>query len=210
MTDDNVPESPAEEADLTRTAREAQAKLDSVQAPKQVITKIRRQGAKAPANLRPDPVFEIGVHLRNISIGKAISNTTATLNFDIDVPSGAWIDLIGEHAYAAMLGKSFLGEGLLIKGVPLTIDSENRTVQKASAQITRFASDGKTDQIATCLLPLLGDKAQLIGILDAFDGPWRLNCPVDIEGALRLYQMQETFDLTSTTRPEAEREAVKA
>jgi hypothetical protein len=213
MTDDpqaGTTDSPPTDEELTRTAREAKGKLDSVTAPKQVVTRIHRKGPKPPKSITDrDPLIEMGVKLKNVSIGKAVANTTATLSFDMDVPSDAWTQLMGLHAYACVFAKGYLGEGLTIKQVPLTIDSEQRVIQKMQAQLVRYASDGKTDQLADCILPLIGDPAELKPLLDKIDGPWRLNCPVDIDGVLQLYTMQESFDLTSTTRPASEREAAR-
>jgi hypothetical protein len=185
---------PGEDEGL-RTDREAAAKLDQVQAPPATVTKLRRKGPKPPLNLA-EPMIEFGCHMRVVSIGKAIANVSATLNFEMDIPQEGIGELMGEHAYAGVfVGFGFLGEGLFIKQAPLAVDVENRLHQKLQVTLPRFDS-ANTDQMVRSILPLIGDPKLLTPLLD-LEGPWRLNCQVDIPGTLRFHAMQQSFDLTA-------------
>jgi hypothetical protein len=201
---ETAPEPQADEA--LRTDQEAEAKLDGVVAPPAKVTKLRRRGPKPPANLGEE-VAEFGVKIRNISIGKPIANVQVTITMDLDRPQPGIGALMGQHAYTGVFGGGFLGEGLVIKEAPRKIDAESRVIESLKLTMPRFDSGGQRDQIETNILPLLGDKSSLVAVLHAIDGSWRLNCPVDIPGALRLHRMQETFDLTKVATTEAEDKA---
>lgn len=190
------------EDDALRTDREAEAKLDTVTAPVATVTRIRRKGPKPPAGLG-DPIIEFGAKLKVISIGKPIANVNTTLVFDLDIPQPGISELMGEHAYTGVFAGGLLGEGVFIKEAPRKVDSDNRVVEQIKVTLPRFDS-AQVDQIERCILPLLGDKDTIAPLLSAFDGSWRLNCPVDIPGVFRLHVMQQSFDLTKQATTEAE------
>lgn len=195
----------ADEALLTDRA--AEAKLDTVTAPPAKVTKLRRKGPKPPTGLGEE-MIEIGVKLTGISIGKPIANVQATLAFTLDRPQKEISELMGQHAYSGVFAGGFLGEGIEIKEAPRKVDADKRVVESLKVSMPRFDS-GQRDQIERCILPLIDDPEVLKPLL-GLQGSWRLNCPVDIPGVLRLHRMQETFDLTKRATTAAEDAAAGA
>lgn len=164
---------------------------DAPQPPPQPIT--RRKHRKPPANL-DEPVLVIPCRLRNVSVGKSIANVTATLTFAVDSPADVR-EYLGEHAYAVVFGLDYIGNGVQLKDAPLSVDVENNVNQSLKLQLPRWA-DGGVDQVKEFIAPLLPDPEALNDELLGLSSPWRLNIKVDIEGQLRLHQMQQSFDLT--------------
>ena len=153
----------------------------------------------APKPVRPapfdlgDPFFRIHATITNISLGKPVSNVSASFAVALAYPYDGFTDLMGEHALAAMFGGSFLGNGIIVRDVALHADVENDVVQKIKLVMPRY-DDGK-DQLAAYVAPFLDDPAIMDRLLN-YAGAWRLNLPVKIEGELALYEPQERFDLT--------------
>ena len=147
-----------------------------------------------PAMNGADPEASYSVHLRQVSLGKPVSNVSATLTFDLDIPEFD-VALMGMHAFTLQFLEGFLGDGALIKEAPTKADDENNVHQQLKIRIPRFLNENY-DQILACIAPLVGGK-KLYEPLFGLDWSWRLNIPVDIPGELRLYAMQQKFDLTS-------------
>ena len=141
-----------------------------------------------------DPFFTVPAHVKNISLGRPVSNVTATLSVALDYPWDGFTDLMGEHALAAVFGDSFLGNGIRVLDVALHTDVENEVTQRVKLSMPRY-DDGK-DQLAAYVAPLLEDPSVIDRLLN-YAGPWRLNLPVNIEGSFSLYEPQERFDLTA-------------
>lgn len=158
--------------------------------PRQVRSTRKR---KAPANLG-EPVLVTSGKLKLISVGKGIANVTVTLGFTLDVPIDIR-DLLGEHAYAASFDGNYLGNGVFIKDAPLSVDVENNVHQTLKVHLPRF--DEGADQIASYIAPLLSDAEAVGQSLLGLDESWRLNINVDVPGELRLFQMQQSFDLVT-------------
>lgn len=172
---------------------------DVVPTPTAIRAPKRPKLPQLPANLdAPEMVFP--VKLKLVSIGKAIANVTATLNFDVPMPQD-FRDVLGEHAYTVAFLGGFLGEGIQIKKAPISVDAENRTIQTLTVQVPRFLNE-HTDQLLLSIAPLIGGK-KFIEDLFALDWPWRLNIPVDIEGEIGFYAMQQSLALTSSTGDDA-------
>ncbi len=140
--------------------------------------------------------FSLPAHVRNISLGRPVSNVTATLSVALDVPFDGFTDLMGEHALAAMFAGSFLGNGIRVLDAALHADVENEVTQRVKLSMPRY-DDGK-DQLAAYVAPLLEDPSVIDRLLN-YAGPWRLNLPVNIEGEFALYEPQQRFDLTRRT-----------
>lgn len=156
------------------------------------VPKKARAKRKAPTGLG-EVVAELVVHLKQVSVGKAISNVTASLSFDVQVPQDI-IELLGEHAYAAVFGGSYLGNGIFLKDVGVSVDTDNHVNQGLKIQLPRY--DQGVDQITQYVAPLIPDEEALSPALLALDTGWRLNINVDLDGVLKLHRMQESFDLT--------------
>lgn len=208
------PTPPVEDTDTDqealRTAQEASAKLDAVEAPPARVTKLRRRGPKPP-QIDPDQlVAEFGVKLRTVSLGKPNINVNCTLIFDLDRPQPEISDLMGEHAYTVTFAGGLVGEGVYIKEAPRKVDIEHRVNEALKVTLPRYDSSNK-DQIERCILPLVGEKEALVALLrGGIDGTWRLNMAVDIDGAIRFYREQQKFDLTAKATTEDEDKAAAA
>lgn len=156
--------------------------------------KPRRKRARRfpPANIGPS-VLDIPVHLRLISMGKGIANITATLVFDLDHSVDGIGDLMGEHAYSAVFRSDYLGDGLILKEAPLSVDAENLVKQKLKVTLPRFGAGA--DQLTAYVVPLLPEEVDLTSLFE-MSLSWRLNIPVDFPGVLSLHPQQASFDLT--------------
>lgn len=187
----NLDDGPGSATAAIAEAERLTSEGDEPAPPPQPIT--RRKHRKPPANL-DEPVLVIPCRLRNVSVGKSIANVTATLTFAVDSPADVR-DYLGEHAYAMVFGLDYLGNGIQLKDAPLSVDVENNVNQSLKVQLPRWA-DGGVDQVKDFIAPLLPDPLALSDELLGLSSPWRLNVKVDIEGQLKLHQMQQSFDLT--------------
>lgn len=161
------------------------------QPPKPERKRIRR---KVPDGLG-EAIVTVPAHLRLVSIGRGIANVTCTIAFSLDYPVDM-VEVLGEHAYAAVFRGDYLGNGLFLKEAGLTVDVENHVNQRVKGTIPRFDQGQAIDQIVTYILPLLPEELDISTLL-AMSLPWRLNVQVDFPGQLALHRMQESFDLTS-------------
>jgi hypothetical protein len=156
-------------------------------------------GREEPRPARPapfplgEPYFVTPATLTNITLGKQVANVTATIALVLHAPYDGFTDLMGEHALAATLGGSYLGNGIRVVDAVLHADVENEIIQKLKLTMPRY--DGGIDQLATFVAPFLEDPSIADQLL-AYSGAWRLNLPVKIEGDFALYEPQQRFDLT--------------
>lgn len=151
-----------------------------------------------PGNLDA-PVAVYDARLTLLSFGKPAMNVSASLAFEIRSPKFD-VGLMGEHAFTMGFMGGLLGMGIQILGHEDTVDQKDNSVkQKIAVRVPRFI-DEQTDQILMCLAPLLqqNGKKLIEDLVTDGERPWRLNFPsTNIEGELRIYQMQQSFDLTT-------------
>lgn len=147
-----------------------------------------------PANL-DNPVWEGGATLTLVSLNHPITNVSATLVLTLDSPHFDE-DLMGEHAYTVGFHNGLLGEGGTVLSATTTVDEENRKTTKIKVRLPRYANEDH-DQIKINIAPLIGGRG-MIEHLMAAEGTWGLNFRnLGIEGVLRLFAMQQAFDLTT-------------